>query len=518
MKPSTSTSKDSGTIKYSCLLFIRALALTYLLAFVSLWFQAEGLFGSEGIVPAKSFLAQIAQNHDIGRFWAYPTLLWLNSSDVFIHLLLATGTLCSIILCLGYPNRIILLILWAVYLSVVIGGQEFTMFQGDLLLLEVGFLSIFLAERSAISKRPGMERTSPVVILLFKMLLFRVFFVSGLIHILSNLDSWLGLVALDSHFLTQPLPTQLSYYPHFAPLWCKKAFSFGVILTELLLPFLFFAARPLRIFAGVMVMFSQLFIFFSGNYAWYPILISSLALFLFDDRLLGSLVLSRIGRPKEAQSGNPAQRLTFSDFISPLPLVVIFLTSVQFFLVIFGTPSFIRPFIQAASWARPFHLVNFYEPFGVNISRRFEVVVEGSNDLENWKEYHFKWKPGDISRAPGVAAPHHPRLDWTMWHLAIQPAQHNPWFFSFLHRILEASPQTLALLAENPFPKSPPRYVRALFYEYKFTGSLAKETLGDWWQRELLGLYAPPLSLENFKDTKNKTESKDKPVPKLSPN
>jgi len=126
---------------------------------------------------------------------------------------------------------------------------------------------------------------------------------------------------------------------------------------------------------------------------------------------------------------------------------------------------------------------------------RPEIVIEGSNDGENWLEYGFKYKPGDIKKSPPWVEPHQPRLDWQMWFAALGGYQNNPWFVNLMVRLLEGSPDVLRLLGKNPFPNGPPRYVRALLYEYRFTDLGTKRATGDWWRRELKGVYFYPISL-----------------------
>ena len=126
-------------------------------------------------------------------------------------------------------------------------------------------------------------------------------------------------------------------------------------------------------------------------------------------------------------------------------------------------------------------------------SRR-EIVVEGSDDGTKWLPYEFKYKPGDVRRRPAFVAPHQPRLDWQMWFAALGNARQNPWFMNFCERLLEGSPDVLSLLAGNPFPDHPPRYIRAGFYDYRLTNAAEHRATAAWWKREFIGEYLPPLS------------------------
>jgi lipase maturation factor 1 len=131
----------------------------------------------------------------------------------------------------------------------------------------------------------------------------------------------------------------------------------------------------------------------------------------------------------------------------------------------------------------------------VMTTSRIEIEVQGSEDGESWQSYGFKYKPGDVTRRPPWVAPYQPRLDWQMWFAALGSYQQNPWFTNFMLRLLQRSPDVTALLATNPFPNGPPRYIRALTYDYRFTDLAARRTTGDWWRRERKGSYFPEVSL-----------------------
>ena len=146
-------------------------------------------------------------------------------------------------------------------------------------------------------------------------------------------------------------------------------------------------------------------------------------------------------------------------------------------------------------WSAPFRVVNAYGLFANMTTSRPEIRVQGSDDGENWRDYQFIYKPGDLSRRPRWVEPHQPRLDWQMWFAALGSYQQNPWFVSFVEGLLQGSPDVLKLLDENPFPNKPPRFVRAELYEYSFTDFATKRSDGRWWNSEYKGVYFPPASL-----------------------
>jgi len=143
----------------------------------------------------------------------------------------------------------------------------------------------------------------------------------------------------------------------------------------------------------------------------------------------------------------------------------------------------------------PFRLVNGYGLFSVMTQERREIIIQGSEDGLVWKNYNFRFKPGDPHRAPPWVAPYMPRLDWQMWFSALGEAEQNPWFFSLMQRLLEGSPAVLALLEDNPFPHKPPRFVRALSDDYTFTMAAEARRSGDWWAVEPAAIYCRELSL-----------------------
>jgi hypothetical protein len=153
------------------------------------------------------------------------------------------------------------------------------------------------------------------------------------------------------------------------------------------------------------------------------------------------------------------------------------------------------PIAVADEWLQPFRTVNSYGLFAVMTTERREIVVEGSNDGTNWLAYEFKFKPGDVNRRPEFVEPFQPRLDWQMWFAALGNYQGNPWFEDFCERLLQGSPDVLALLEKNPFLQKPPSYIRAEFYDYRFTTFAERRATGAWWKRELIGEYLPPVSL-----------------------
>ncbi len=455
-------------------LFLRLLGLIYLLAFVSLSTQLRGLIGAAGITPAWYYLQAALQALGVSAFARVPTVFWFGSSDAALTGVCYAGILLSLLLLGGLSWRPLLAVLYLLYLSFSSVGQEFLSFQWDALLIETGFLAIFLGR-------------SRLPVLMFRWLLFRLMLLSGAVKLLSHDPSWRSLTALNFHYFTQPLPTPVAWYLQQAPSWFQTLSVLFVFVVELGLPLLIFFPRRVRHLAAAGFIALQLLIALSGNYAFFNLLALSLCLFLVDDRALFG---SRAARPAAPAPRSPAAVRAAAAVIFFLGLALMAGTFFNF------RPAPLESLLQTVA---PFEIVNPYGLFAVMTTRRLEIVVQGSNDGVNWQDYRFRYKPGDPLRRPAWVAPHQPRLDWQMWFAALGDYQASPWFVSFLHRLLQGSPAVAGLLESNPFPAAAPRYLRALAFEYHFTTWAQRRATGAWWVREPRGYYLPPITLDSFR-------------------
>jgi predicted DCC family thiol-disulfide oxidoreductase YuxK len=482
--------------------FLRLLGLVYVIAFLSLRVQVVGLIGAHGILPASDFLKAVQGNFGSEAHRLFPTLAWITSSDAALKFLCSTGILFGALVIFGIGTGPALALAWLCYLSLVTVGQDFLSFQWDILLLETGFLAIFLAPWRFLEPpwHTGTSRVSTTVIWLERWLLFRLMFLSGAVKLLSNDPTWRDLTALDYHYWTQPLPTPIAWYAAQLPQWFQKMSVVGVFVLEVGVPFLIFTPRRLRrVGAGLIVGF-QLLIALTGNYCFFNLLTIILCVLLLDDsfysrwlpRRLVNRVAERTGAERNAFWIAPAGKV-----IRAALAVLILMISGTEMLGTFGQGDTVPSFgHQLVSWQAPFNLVNTYGLFAVMTTSRVEIVVEGSNDGQTWQAYNFKYKPGDVARRPAWVAPYQPRLDWQMWFAALGTYRENPWFSNFMLRLLQGNPEVTALLASNPFPETPPRYIRSVAYDYHFTDWAVRRATGDWWRRESKGLYFPEVSLQ----------------------
>jgi predicted DCC family thiol-disulfide oxidoreductase YuxK len=484
-------------------LFLCALGVVYFFAFLSLWTQVGGLMGHNGILPADQFMAAVKQQCDqrgigLERFHLLPTLCWFDASNASLHWQCAAGAVLSIVLIAGFAPAPCLALLWLLFLSLTTIGRDFLGFQWDGLLLETGFLAIFLAPLQWLP-RPGREAPpSRLFVWLLRLLLFKLMFSSGCVKLLSGDPNWRNLTALTFHYQTQPLPPWTAWYASQWPVWFQKISCAAVLAVELGAPFLIFTPRRIRFLGATLLAGLQWLILLTGNYAYFNWLSLALCLLLLDDFLL-ERVLPRRLRPGFPRASLPPDHQAPNRWPFPLlavvAAVVLAASSFMFAMTLGIRSPMLVPFGWVAGELEPFRSVNNYGLFAVMTTQRNEIIVEGSNDGIHWLPYEFKYKPGDVKRRPAFIAPFQPRLDWQMWFAALGSYQQNPWFENFCERLLQGSPDVLALLAKNPFPGHPPQMIRAEFYNYCFTRPADRHATGAWWQREAIAEYMPAISL-----------------------
>jgi predicted DCC family thiol-disulfide oxidoreductase YuxK len=487
--------------------FLCALGVIYLVAFISLWTQISGLIGHNGILPEDRFMSAVRQGCDaqgigLDRFRLVPTLCWLDSSDGFLQFQCAAGVILAIVLILGIAPAPALALLWLLYLSLTTVGREFLEFQWANLLLEAGFLAIFFAPLRLLPNLSKEMAPSRIVLWLLRLLLLKLMFSSGCVKLASGDPTWRHLTALTFHYYTQPLPTWIAWYANQLPLGFQKFSCVVMFAVELGAPFLMFAPRRIRFFGGGAICFLQILILLTGNYTFFNILTLALCLLLLDDfvlqRILPLRFTQRLGnkiRPRWCFALTIPLASVFIT-ISFLEIVSIFGMQLQFNSSPVGIRQHITYEIEKLDEkVSPLRTINGYGLFMVMTTERHEIIVQGSDDGVHWSDYEFKYKPGNLDKRPGFVAPFQPRLDWQMWFAALGSVDQNPWFQNFCIRLLQGSPKVTALLQKNPFPDKPPRYIRAELYNYQFTNFAEHRTTGAWWKRETIDEYLPPVLL-----------------------
>ena len=429
------------------------------------------------MLPAPDFLA-------VAPFRVVPSLFHWRYSDGLLRGVCWFGMAVSAALLAGIPQAgpvwaamLAWLVVWALYLSIVNIGQTFYAFGWETLLLEAGFIAVFLG--------PDWMTPPVTVIWAIRWLLFRLEVGAGLIKVRHD-ACWRDLTCLYYHHETQPMPNPLSWYFHRLPRPIHRLEVVGNHVGQLLAPFALFGPQPLAGAAGLLMVVLQVWLILSGNFAWLNVLTITLAFAAFDDRQLG-LVLP-IGH---------------GDLADPplwFAVVVLAFTVVVAVLSYWPVRNLLsRRQLMNASY-NPLHLVNTYGVFGQITRDRYEVILEGTESPELsadtvWTAYDFKGKPGQPKRRPPQVAPYHLRLDWLMWFAALAPPTMHPWLVPLVSKLLVNDRPTLRLLLSNPFPDRPPTFIRASLYQYRFTGWRERKEIGAWWTRSRVGDYLPPLCL-----------------------
>jgi hypothetical protein len=480
-------------------LFLRALGLIYVSAFIALVFQARGLIGKQGILPAADYLHG---GRDLGllRFWYVPSLLWLSSSDYMLMAICWAGLIAAALLTVNIWPRLTLLICFVCFLSFVAAAQEFSGYQSDSMLLEAGFLALFLAPSGI---RPGLAARNPPVraaILLLLWEWFRIYFESGVVKLASGDPTWRNLTAMYEYYQNGPLPTWIGWYLQHLPHWFHIATAALTLAMELVLVWLAVLPGRWRNVCFVIVSAWQIGVIASANYAFLNYLVLVLAILLLDDA-----TLCRV--PGFARFFGPATIAQPEDETSaraPRPLTQV-ATSVKAVILLWffyaTAVPLVRMFWQRAPFPdtpiavlEPFRIANEYGLFAVMTPHRFEIEFQGSDDGTTWTAYPFRFKPQDPRAAPGIYAPYQPRFDWNLWFASLGTSDQNPFVTRTEALLLEGDGPVMSLFAADPFHGHPPRFVRTVRWQYWFATMDEKRTQGIWWRRQLIGAYGPTLT------------------------
>lgn len=460
--------------------FQRGLAFIYLCAFLVALNQFPPLLGERGLLPVPRYLKHV-------NFRRAPSVFHLFYSDRAFKAVSIAGVVLALAALSSFSERgpiwispLVWGLLYVLYLSIMNVGQVFYGFGWESMLLEAGFLTIFL----------GSNKTAvPItIIFLLRWMLFRVEFGAGLIKLRGD-PCWRNLTCLNYHQETQPLPNPLSSYFHHLPGSFHKLEVVGNFVAQLVLPWGLFFPQPIAAISGALMFATQLWLFISGNYSWLNLLTMLLTIPSFSNTQLGAVFHLKI----------------LAGLASPAGYEGVVLAVTIFIIVLSYWPA--RNLLSRRQFMNfsfnPYHLVNTYGAFGTVTKARYEIVIEGTDDdsitpSTKWREYQFKAKPGEPYRRPPQVAPYHLRLDWLMWFAAMLPSYEyieSPWFVMLVQKLLQNDRAVLKLLRRVPF-QAAPKFLRARRYHYRFATATERRDSGQWWIRSLAGEYLPVVHLQ----------------------
>jgi hypothetical protein len=471
------------------MLLQRGVALVYLLAFANVLLQWRPLLGERGLLPAPAFIERVPWRRA-------PSLFHWRYSDRLAMTLAGAGAATSTALLVGLPQSGpawvamgCFALLWVLYLSFVNVGQVFYGFGWESLLLEAGFLAIFLGS--------GDLAPSWLVLLAFRWLLLRVELGAGLIKLRGD-DCWRRLTCTEHHHETQPLPGPLSWRFHHLPRWSHRLEVGANHVVQLLVPFGLLLPQPVAGVAATLIVVTQAWLMVSGNFAWLNLVTIVLAVAALPDAWLAWIpdVLLGFEGPAAATTDTPAWYAVLTLALAGLLL----------WRSRHPVANLLSPRQRMNASHDPLRLVNSYGAFGSVTRVRHELVIEatdgepaeapetGSGEGVVWRAYGFRGKPGDPRRRPPQVAPYHLRLDWLMWFAAMGPTPgHEVWLRRLLERLLDADPGTLRLLRHAPLGEDRPAAVRVLRYRYRFATPDERRGQGTWWVRDQRTEVVPPV-------------------------
>lgn len=484
-------------------LWLRALGLIFLSAFYALAFQIHGLIGERGILPAVDYVRQAGQVvPGAQRFWLVPSLFWIGAGDRALTVVVAAGIIASVLLVLNVWPRGTTALCTLLFVSCVAVLQDFSSYQSDGMLLEAGFLSIFLAPHGF---RPGLGRSEPpsrAALFLVQWEWFRIYFESGVVKIASGDPTWRNYTAMDQYYQNGPFPTWIGWYVQHWPHW-YHAMTVGLTFAvELAIVWALFLPRQYRIGCFLVTTALQIGIISTANYAFLNYLVLAEGVLLLDDRLFVrvlrwweerarprlSAVLARAVAPPEPRDRRPgliamaARALVLGwTFLATLPPLLAPTSSGE------ALPALLTAPMRSLA---PLRIANQYGLFANMTPVRYEIEFQGTRDGRTWIVYPFRYKPQELRAAPPIFAPYQPRFDWNLWFASLAPWQESPWVVNTQMLLLANDSTVLSLFRSNPFAAAAPTQVRTVLWQYWFTSDVTRRSTGQWWRRELIGPFA----------------------------
>lgn len=487
-------------------LFLRALGLIYFSAFFSLVFQIKGLIGPQGVLPAGHYLSEIATAVGKLGYWYAPSLFWFSSSSAMLMMVCWVGLLASLLLVFNVWPRAMLVICFVCFLSFVGAAGDFSSYQSDGMLLEAGFISLFVAPPGL---RPGLGANSPPSRASYFLLMwewFRIYFESGIVKLLSGDQHWRNLTAMDDYYQNGPLPTWVGWYVQHLPHSFHATTVVLTLVMELAVVWRAFLPRRWRLACFFIVTPWEVGVILTANYAFLNYLVLVLGVLLLDDRFCAHW-LPRAGAwlktsaAREENGAASGDRVGLRNLRDQLYSIRFAVSAVMLAWIFYATTALMvrmlwrgvpLPMSPVAA-LDPFRIASSYGLFAVMTPARYEIEFQGSEDGQTWTAYPFRYKPQALDAAPRIYAPYQPRFDWNLWFASLGDWRQYPIVPRTEECLLDNDADVLKLFSGNPFAAHAPKLVRAVMWQYWFTSMKEKRETGRWWRRELLGTYAPTL-------------------------
>jgi hypothetical protein len=482
------------------------LGVMFVVAWASLGAQLDVLVGSRGLFPAKDLAKAVASRPDLS-FFDVPTVFRWDASDATLHAGIWVGVALGVAVVLGILPRVALAASTFLYLGYAVVARSFLSFQWDNLLLECGALGALLP----------VHRSSRWVNFLLKVLLFKLYFESGIAKYESHLGDWKDGSAMRYYYETAPLPTWLGWYAHHSPPWFHAIESRATLAFEILVPFAIFGPQKARLTAFFVFTGFQLVNIATANYGFFSYLALVLGVLLLDERdvsrLKGALarLVRRLPMPASVASVAARARALHEDAVrARAQLKALWrprlgINDTLSFLVRLSTASVVSvtylwvslhdalanfvpdgadvlPGEDLAQAIAPLRIVNTYHLFGQITRERIEPTFE-TFDGARWTEQDLRYKPGDPRRPPPFVAPHQPRVDFLLWFYGLGVERGPPAYVAALVERLCHDPSAVQSLFPDPLPRSP-LAARVAFYRYHFTTPAERRNTGAYWKRE----------------------------------
>ena len=514
-------------------IFLRTLALWYFSAFYSLLFQIKGLMGPEGVLPAGQYLAAVARALGPRRFWFAPSLFWASSSSRMLMGVMVVGLIASVVAFVNLWPRLSFLVCWVCFLSFVTATSVWSNYQSDGMLLEAGFLSLFFAPRGLMPGWGAHSLPSRASLFLLQWEWFRIYFESGIVKLLSGDQQWRTMTAMDEYYQNGPLADVDRLVRRAPAALVPRGLGPGhaghgtghcihVVLSAPGEDHLLSYRDPV---GGWRHPHRQLHFFElpracrSDSCCWMTGSCAGLCRCDSGRRCRLQLrgrnpkrrsrrypfllrVMIRRRRRRSMRAIVPRRacaigwRSTSARSVSLLSVVMLTWIAYNTTVEMIGMPFGGAPLpTTPISLLDPFRIANQYGLFAVMTRGRYEIEFQGSNDGTNWIAYPFRYKPQALNEAPRIYAPYQPRFEWNLWFASLGDWRQNEFVPLTEERLLTRDADVLGLFRGNPFPNSPPRFVRSVLWQYWFTSIDEKRRTGNWWRRQWVGVYAPELTL-----------------------